>query len=184
MNETTLLGQHKHGGRSDHSKPLASGLGPAAAVVDHEQNLISRGAPLKGCADGTGLSSINTRIERSPGKGARPGYAQPTLITGLLQQHRARKRWRIVARCSETQFSSNHIGDPHSGEEITQQRQPLNTGQADQWARISQNNAHRRAGSGSLPKPAAGLSEFILQFGIAGIRHRNPERGQDFQEAG
>ena len=49
------------------SQSVATGLGPAAAVVDQQQSVVAGVALLDGQGNGTGLSGVNTWIQRFPG---------------------------------------------------------------------------------------------------------------------
>ena len=67
FHQATLLGQHQNSGGSDQEQPLAAGLGPAATVVDQQQNVMAGVALLDGQGDGTGFTGVDTWIQRLPG---------------------------------------------------------------------------------------------------------------------
>ena len=66
FHQATLLGQHQNSGGSNQGQPLAAGLGPAATVIDQQQNVVADVALLDGQGDGTGFSGVDTWIQRFP----------------------------------------------------------------------------------------------------------------------
>jgi hypothetical protein len=81
-------------------------------------------------------------------------------------------------------FGRLHLRDPDGREQMAQQLQLLDSHQADQGPCIGHDPIHNSAGSGGLSQPARCLAEPFAKVGSGAIHHRNPERSEDFKEAG